>query len=79
MNAIDLKPIYAENNATWRIRYASNGNWELQEFRKLLKGADRSREQNWITYNRNMSYRDAIRLLGTRNLTKGAVPIAGGR
>lgn len=38
MNAIDLKPVYAENNDKWRIRYASNGNWELQEFHKLVQG-----------------------------------------
>lgn len=77
MNAIDLKPVYAENNDKWRIRYASNGNWELQEFHKLVQGTDRTRNQDWVTHNRNMDYRSAIQLLGTRNLTKGTVPIAG--
>lgn len=65
MTQLDYKPVYADNNPEWRIRYQHNGNWELQEFHKLPDGVDRSREQPWITHNRFMSYSDAIKRLGT--------------
>lgn len=70
MTKHDFKPIYAENNFAWRIRYHSNGHWELQEHHKLPDSADRRRMQPWITHNANMSYDDAIVLLATRNLSK---------
>lgn len=65
MTRTDFKPVYAEGNPEWRIRYQCNGRWELQEYRKLPVGVDRSREQPWVTHNRNMAYDDAIvRLAG---------------
>lgn len=65
MTKQDLKPIYAENNREWRIRYQSNGFWELQEFLELHDGVDRRIHQDWITHNTRMSYEDAIvRLAG---------------
>ncbi len=70
MTKHNFKPVYAENNPAWRIRYQSNGHWELQEYLKLPDGVDRRREQPWVTYNANMEYDDAIKLLGTRNLSK---------
>lgn len=68
MICTDFKPIYAENNTEWRIRYHCNGLWELQEWCKLPDSVDRSMEQPWITHNRNMSYEDAIVALGRHNL-----------
>lgn len=64
MTKIDFKPIYAKNNSDWRIRYASNGKWELQEFAQLKDGIDRRINQPWITHNTNMNYDDAMSRLG---------------
>lgn len=64
MTRTDFKPVYAENNPDWRIRYQCNGRWELQEYSKLPDGVDKRREQPWITHNRNMSYDDAVKRLG---------------
>lgn len=70
MSKIDFKPIYAENNADWRIRYHHNGLWELQEYRKLPDGVDKRLEQPWITHNTSMSYDDAIMALAPYNKQK---------
>lgn len=74
MTKTNFKPVYAENNADWRIRYASNARWELQERYTRVEGSDRRKHYNsgWITHNENMSYENAIVLLATRNLTKKA-------
>ncbi len=72
MTKHNFKPIYAENNPAWRIRYQSNGRWELQEYLKLPDGADRRRKQPWINHNANMTYDDAIIALSSYNKAKGA-------
>lgn len=70
MSKDNFKPVYAQNNPEWRIRYHHSDLWELQEYRKLPEGVDRSREQPWITHNTSMSYNDAIRMLSTHNKLK---------
>lgn len=65
MNQHNFAPVYAENNPDWRIRYHSNGHWELQEYVKLPNGVDRTREQPWTTHNTSMTYDDAIKRLGS--------------
>jgi len=70
MNQINLKPVYADNNPAWRIRYHSNGRWELQEYVELKDGVDRRREQPWRTHNTNMTWDDAIVALGRYHIAK---------
>lgn len=72
MTRQDLKAIYAENNAAWRIVYHMNGRWKLQQYNKLPDGADRRLEQPWIDHNRNMTYDDAIVALSGYAKQKGA-------
>lgn len=47
MTQANLKAVYGEHNANWRIMYFPGGYWELQEFNKLPDGTDRSRNQDW--------------------------------
>ncbi len=58
-----FKPIYAKNNPDWRIRYHSNGRWELQEYTKLPEGTDTRRHQGWKNVNTNMTLADALSAL----------------
>ena len=64
MTRTNFKPVYADNNPEWRLRYMCNGMWELQEWRSLPEGVDRRKVQPWITHNSRMIYEDGIRALG---------------
>lgn len=72
MTKQNLKAVYAEGNAEWRIVYHMNGRWKLQQHSQLPDGADRSREQPWRDHNTSMTFDDAIVALNGHAIKKAA-------